>query len=272
MTTSINAGQGELEGIIPEASPIEPMDPDRVLAISSFILYKSQLRGLRPSDTSQPDYADLNPEVIRGALYVPEGVESTAIPDARDGVVFPSWQFGDITISPQRVASEAGRRVRSKRRTDADQDFVAQLADESSAEALENLLGRAVNLETALTEEEAFFKTVLRELRGAKGTGYYAHFKYVDLMIKMASAETALEDALTVAAQRYGWDRETLKHKKQALQYQLYGPDPNPRVRNWRGYSHMGAMYARDRKLRVRGSQTRIRDRQRKLARERTFK
>lgn len=232
----------ELPGAEHVPSPRQ-FDPEQVVAISSMIKYITEVRNLQPDITTERDVHDLNPEKIESGLYVPEGVPDSKQKHARGGVIFSPEEYADLTISPARVAGKVINKVWKDHPLAEDKSVIEAIARAEAKRALENHLGRFHNLADALRSQEEFFDLITKELGGARGTGYFAHYKAIDLKMKLADAETAIFATLDVAAITKEWGRGRYARAKHALSYQLFG-DHEERYGYWKAYAKMAKTYA----------------------------
>ncbi len=237
-------GQGSFGFSGAELAPVpRHFEPEQKIAISSMIKHIADVRNIDPGTTTERDVRVMSPGQIESGLYLPEGARDSKQQHARGGVIFPPAQYADLTISPARVASKAVNKVWRDHEHAADKSIVEAMAQEEADKALKNHLGRLQNLASALSDQEEFLDIITRELGGARGTGYYAHYPAIDLRMKVAGAETAIFDALEVAAITHSWDRDKYSRAKRALSYQLFGGHEN-RFKNWKAYASMAKTYA----------------------------
>lgn len=242
-------GQGVLAapGMAPEAVAPPPIDLTRRISISGLIARLSEAKNLDPSMVTERDMRVMTPDQIRAGLYVPEGKRDIDVPDARDGLILPADEFGFISTSPLHIGREAMRKFRAKHKANPDKEQVNRDAHHEAGVALETRLKRADNLEVMIEEERVFMDQIVKELSNARGTGFFAHYRADDLLIKLTSAERAIFRALNVAATTLNWDKDKHTRAQRTVEYQLYGRDVR-RHRNWVGYAAMAGDYARGRK------------------------
>lgn len=242
-------GQGVLAapGMSPEVAAPPQIDLARRISMSGLIARLSEVRNLDPSMVTERDLRVMNPDQIRAGLYVPEGKRDIDVPDARDGLILPADEFGFISTSPLHIGREVMRKHRAKHKADPDKERVNKDAHQAAGIALETRLERADNLEAMIEEERTFMDQIVKELGNARGTGFFAHYRADDLLIKLTSAEQAIFRALNVAATTLNWDKDKHTRAQRTVEYQLYGRNVR-RHRNWVGYAAMAGDYARGRK------------------------
>jgi len=253
--SSQRIGQGSLELPGSEQAPVPvSFDPEKMVAVSSMIISIASIRDLDPGMVTDRDVRVLKPSVIESGLYVANGIRDIDQEHARNGVIFPAEEFKFMTMSPLHVARSAATGVWNKRK-DANNKQEAQIiANRASGHALSSMLERSRNLENAIANQEHAIKTIAKELSPSSGPAFYAHHRAADLKILLASAETAVFDALNVSAVTYQWDEEKYTRAKRTLEYQLFGKHEG-RYKNWKAYAPMVTKYARARRLIVKQSQ-----------------
>lgn len=256
--TPSNIGQGSFEfpGAEQERAPLV-FDSEKMVAVSSMIISIASIRDIDPGTVTERDVRVLTPRVIESGLYVARGVRDIDQEHARNGVIFPAEEFKFMTMSPLHVARSAANGVWNKRKDAIDKQEANIIANRASGHALKSMLERSKNLENAIADQEKELKIVTRELSPKSGPAFYAHHRAADLKILLASAETAIFDALNVSAVTHQWDEDTYSRAKRTLEYQLFGQH-NQRYKNWKAYAPMVAKYARARRLIVKQSQTPI--------------
>jgi len=240
-------GQGYL--IDPEAPPqLREFGPDEKVAISGMIKWYSDVRNADPSLVTERDIGMLQPVYIETGLYVPEGVHEKDVTQAKGGVIFPASEYSFLTVSPKRLAESAATGVRKNRSQNPDKSRVEDIAGKASAHALKSQIDRSQQLFGALEQKQNALKTIRKELMGAKGTGFFAHYPANDVRMIVINGETAIFEALEVCATTKNWNLDQLKRAKDTLHYKLYG-DHKERFKNWKEFSLMAYQYTRRRKL-----------------------
>jgi len=246
-----NLGQGSLElgGIeLPGTEAPREIDWAQPISISSLIKYISDTRNLDPSTITKRDMRKITPDYIACTLFLSEDAKDSDVVGARSHVVFPAAQFRLIASSPLRIERHAQTGVEAAREHMPDKYEVGNAAERAADHALAVKTRHADRLIDALTDERDFMATIIRELTGAGGTGWYAHYPAETLKVKLASAETALLDALQVSATRRGWNTEQYGRAQRTLEFQLFGKGVN-RHANWVSYAQMAYRYARARRI-----------------------
>lgn len=226
---------------------VRQFDPDARLAVSSMIKYLAEARGINPDSVTQREFESLTPEKIQDGLYVPEGFRDKDYPRARNGVIFPPEEFAVLAISPIRIARKAGNDYARKNSSLLDKDRIAEGEKRESAKALDAMIDKTVNLTGSLESQEVLLDKIVGELMGARGTGYFAHMKGMDLKLKVIEAELSIRKALEVSAQTKGWPRQKLERAYATLNYQLFGPH-SQRFKYWKQYAPVAKNYAATRR------------------------
>ncbi len=227
----------------PSSKSAETIDFQRRIASSALIKLVTDTAPPDPSEVTERDLRVMSPNQISSGLYVPEARSPQDTPNSFKGVVFPADQFLVIARSPSDLARHTRTRtLRAHERTD-DKYQADQSANRAAGHVLKSHLSKISTLETSLHNEEEKAALFSRELHGARGTGYYSHHSFEKLQPIKASVESAIFDALNVAATTHKWDKEKTERARKTILYQLYGIDSR-RVKNWIGYTDVVKNYA----------------------------
>lgn len=231
-----------------EYSEPRELEPDERVAISSVIKYVSDVRRPDFGEVTERDLSMITPGYIESGLYVPKGLTDRDVPDAKGPVIFPATEYKLLTKSPEHLAAKAANGVRNKRYQFEDKANVELIAGQASAHALSSQIERTESLRVSLVSKHQNLDFLLGELRNARGTGFFAHYSSAKVRVMVASAETAILQALDVAATTKNWSEEQYERAARTLNYKLFGGH-DERYKNWKSFAPMASRYARQRSL-----------------------